>query len=159
MDTIANINQNVEDILTRLSDLDVNVDNTSVTDALGNILTALTNLDVSTTPIVDPSEFIYEGYTLAASSDATSIPIDVSLVKKLWIFCTSTTSTNLTVLIYGQSGFGATDGVVIQPFTLSNTSQNGACYITDCPPYIKVKIINNDAVNAAIVTVKIVKTR
>lgn len=158
MDTISNIDKNVESILENLSELDINVDNTSVVGVLNDILTELSNLDVNTTPIVDPLETVFN-QSVAANSNTTTIAIDTSLVKKLWIFCTNTASTSLTILVNAVSADNSSDDVTLYPLTLNTTTITGGCFITDLPPYVRFKIINNDVTNASDVTIKISKTR
>jgi len=156
MDTISNIDKNVESILTGVSG--IGTGSTSTVTLLNSILTELSNLDVNTTPIVDALETTFS-QSVAANSTVTSNVVDTNVVKKLWIFATNSASTNLTISVNAISASNASDDVPLFVITLNTSIVNSGCCITDLPPYIRFKIINSDVANASTVTIKIVKTR
>jgi len=164
MDIIKNIDTNVKDILTNLSNLDVNVDNTPVVDALGDILEELYTLNVSTSWYnVDTLTTIFNATSLPSKPtegySCTSVAIPTGLAKKAWIFCNNAVSTNMTILINALATADSTISVPLYTLTLNATTViNGGCVVTELPPFVQIQLINNDTTNSATVTVNIVLT-
>lgn len=133
----------------------VTVDDTTPLD----INIASSAISISSALSSDPIDYFFNAATVAASSESESLPIQTGDCVKVWIFCENATSTNLTVNIYAESSATSTDLGLIQPLNLNTSANKAVWFITDCPPYIKVKAVNADTVNAATVTVKMIKTR
>jgi len=87
-----------------------------------------------------------------ATPSATSTVIDIAGVKNMTISVINGKSTNLDIVVY-CSYDGTTFDTLAYASMNVGASVNKTLAVNTGPAYIKIKIANNDAVNATITTV------